>query len=47
MKSLAGTTRTGQENGCAWQRENNNASWQTTYLGDCGTAATFLPLPTT
>ena len=47
MKSLAGTTRAGQENGCAWKRESNNAEWQTKYLGGCGTAATFLPLPTT
>ena len=49
MKSLAGTTRADQPNGCSWNRDANYATdtWKTKYLGSCGASPTRVSLPTT
>ena len=49
MKSLAGTTRADQPNGCSWNRDENYATdtWKTKYLGSCGVSPTRVSLPTT
>lgn len=51
MKSLAGTTRADQPNGCEWNRDADYATetWVTKYIGSCGVSPTIdgVSLPTT
>ena len=50
MKSLAGTTRSDQPDGCEWKRsdyETDRPDWIENYVGNCGVSPAVISLPVT